>query len=236
MSDALDRVRLEESWKNALQSEFRASYMARLRGFLIEEIRLGKRVHPPMSKIFLALDLCPLDKVRVVIIGQDPYHGPGQAHGLCFSVNPGVRPPPSLVHIIDEIQSDLGVQADESSTSSDRGCLVPWAKQGVLLLNSVLTVVEGRAGSHQGLGWERFTDQVVSVVNDQCNDVVFLLWGAAAKRKAEIVDRDKHFVLEAPHPSPLSAHRGFLGCRHFSKANRFLVEKGHSEIDWLAIE
>lgn len=236
MNDALDRVKLHSSWKNALRQEFTSDCMVRLREFLVAEIAAGKRLHPAMSKIFLALDLCPLDKVRVVIIGQDPYHGPNQAHGLCFSVNQGVPVPPSLVNILSEIQRDTAPSQHSSNLRPNQGCLVPWATQGVLLLNAVLTVVEGNAGSHQGRGWERFTDQVVNVVNDQCENVVFLLWGQQAQRKAEIVDRERHFVLEAPHPSPLSANRGFFGCGHFSAANRYLKSKGHDPIDWLAIE
>lgn len=235
MSDALDRVRLDTTWKEALRSEFTASYMSKLRAFLVSELQAGKRIHPPMSKMFAALDLCPLDRVRVVIIGQDPYHGPNQAHGLCFSVSAGVTPPPSLVNILSEIDEEFGNGDREAGTFPVRGCLEPWAKQGVLLLNSVLTVVEGRAGSHQGIGWERFTDQIVSVVNDRCEHVVFLLWGAAAKRKAGVVDRTKHLVLESSHPSPLSAHRGFMGCGHFATANGYLTSKGFKAIDWLAV-
>ena len=236
MNEALERVKLHASWKNALSGEFTAGYMSQLRKFLIGEIASGKRLHPPMSKIFLALDLCPLDRVRVVIIGQDPYHGRNQAHGLCFSVNSGVAPPPSLVNILAEIRQDIGESQHDATFDSRQGCLVPWANQGVLLLNAVLTVEEGRAASHQGYGWERFTDQVVKVVNEQCKHVVFLLWGRQAKQKAEIVDRNRHYVLEAPHPSPLSANSGFFGCRHFSAANQYLESKGYPPIDWLAIE
>lgn len=235
MTEALDRVRLDDSWKAALSSEFTSSYMSDLRTFLVNEVRAGKRIHPPMSKMFAALDLCPLDQVRVVIIGQDPYHGRNQAHGLCFSVIPGVPPPPSLVNILNEIEQEFDRGNRDGESHHLRGCLEPWARQGVLLLNSVLTVVEGRAGSHQGIGWERFTDKIVSVVNDRCEHVVFLLWGAAAKRKAEVVDRAKHLVLEAPHPSPLSAHRGFFGCGHFADANQYLTSKGYKAIDWLTV-
>lgn len=235
MSDVLERVKLDATWKNALRGEFTAGYMTKLRRFLINQVRAGKRIHPPMSKIFAAMDLCPLDKVRVVVIGQDPYHGPNQAHGLCFSVSPGVAPPPSLINILNEIDQEFDNREQEHVAQRQHGCLEPWAEQGVLLLNSVLTVVEGRAGSHQGIGWERFTDQIVSVVNDQCESVVFLLWGESAKRKANVVDRIKHLVLESSHPSPLSAHRGFMGCGHFAAANQYLVSKGHNAIDWTAI-
>ncbi len=236
MSEALERVKLHPSWKNALRQEFTSEYMIRLREFLLAEISQGKRLHPPMSKIFQALDLCPLDQVRVVVIGQDPYHGPNQAHGLCFSVNQGVPVPPSLVNILSEIQRDVGAGGQSTEVQPHHGCLVPWATQGVLLLNAVLTVVEGNAGSHQGRGWERFTDRVVNVVNEQCESVVFLLWGQQAQRKAEFVNRSKHCVLTAPHPSPLSANRGFFGCGHFSAANEYLVSHGYDAIDWLAIE
>lgn len=235
MTDAMERVKLDATWKEALRSEFTAGYMAKLRTFLVSEVRAGKRIHPPLSKMFAAMDLCPLDRVRVVIIGQDPYHGPNQAHGLCFSVSAGITPPPSLVNILSEINQEFGAPNRDAGSFPLKGCLEPWAKQGVLLLNSVLTVVEGRAGSHQGVGWERFTDQVVSVVNEQCEHVVFLLWGAAAKRKADVVDRSKHLVLESSHPSPLSAHRGFMGCGHFSAANQYLTMNGYDAIDWLAV-
>lgn len=236
MNDALERVKLHSSWKNALRQEFTSNYMVQLREFLLAEIAQGKRLHPPMSKIFLALDLCPLDQVRVVIIGQDPYHGPNQAHGLCFSVNQGVPVPPSLVNILSEIHRDIGADGQSTDVQPHQGCLVPWATQGVLLLNAVLTVVEGNAGSHQGRGWERFTDRVVNVVNEQCENVVFLLWGQQAQRKAEFVNRSMHCVLTAPHPSPLSANRGFFGCGHFSAANEYLASHGYDAIDWLAIE
>lgn len=238
MSEAQDRVRLEASWKEQLKDEFSASYMQTLRTFLVDEIAAGKRIWPPMSKIFNALDSCPLDGVRVVIIGQDPYHSPNQAHGLCFSVPPGVTPPPSLRNIFAEIESDLGGLEEFSGLQFDPnyGCLESWARQGVLLLNSVLTVQEHSANSHRGYGWERFTDKVVDTVNQRCNHVVFLLWGAPAQRKGERVDRAKHYILEAPHPSPLSAHRGFMGCRHFSKTNRYLVSNGFSPIDWFDLK
>ncbi|MXZ56344.1 MAG: uracil-DNA glycosylase [Gammaproteobacteria bacterium] len=237
MTETKERIRLHPSWKSVLTEDLQAPYMARLRTFLQSELRAGKRIYPPMGEIFSALDYCPLDQVRVVIIGQDPYHGESQAHGLSFSVKPGVRPPPSLRNIFQEIQDDMHA----SSTSNqefpmNRGCLTSWAAQGVLLLNSVLTVVAGRSGSHQGYGWEQFTDQIVKVVNEQREHVVFLLWGSPAQRKGEIVDRNRHYVLSAPHPSPLSADRGFFGCRHFSKTNSYLQSHGYEPIDWFRVE
>ena len=237
MTESRDRIKLHPSWKNVLEQDLRSSYMVSLRKFLQSELQSGKRIYPPMREVFSALDYCPLDQVRVVIIGQDPYHGENQAHGLSFSVKPGVRPPPSLRNIFQEIQDDL--HASSSSTdqfSMDRGCLTSWAAQGVLLLNSVLTVVAGRSGSHQGYGWERFTDQIVNVVNEQREHVVFLLWGSPAQKKGAIVDRNRHYVLSAPHPSPLSAERGFFGCRHFSKTNSYLQSRGYEPIDWFRVE
>jgi uracil-DNA glycosylase len=219
-------VQLHQSWKAPLLPEFEADYMARLRAFLVAEKAAGKRIFPKGSEWFRALDLTPLDKVRVVILGQDPYHGPGQAHGLCFSVKPGVPPPPSLVNIYKELQSDLGIARPR------HGFLEHWAQQGVLLLNSVLTVEMAKAASHQGKGWERFTDAVIRLVNAREEPVVFLLWGAYAQKKAAFVDGSKHLVLKAAHPSPLSAHNGFLGCQHFSKCNAFLESKGLAPIDW----
>ncbi len=219
-------VKLEEGWKRVLAGEFDSPYMGSLKQFLVAERDAGKRIFPKGSEYFRALDLTPLDKVRIVILGQDPYHGAGQAHGLCFSVQPGVRTPPSLVNIYKELESDLGIVPPR------HGFLESWARQGVLLLNSVLTVEEARAASHQGKGWERFTDSVIRAVNDQCSSVVFMLWGAYAQKKAAFVDTARHLVLKAPHPSPLSAHSGFLGCRHFSKANAYLRERGLEPIDW----
>ncbi|HMS20100.1 uracil-DNA glycosylase [uncultured Sphingorhabdus sp.] len=221
-----DSIALHESWKAPLRPEFDADYMAQLRAFLVAEKAAGKRIFPKGSEWFRAMDLTPLDKVRVVILGQDPYHGPGQAHGLCFSVKPGVPPPPSLVNIYKELQSDLGIERPR------HGFLEHWAQQGVLLLNSVLTVEMAKAASHQGKGWERFTDAVIRLVNAKEEPVVFLLWGAYAQKKAAFVDTSKHLVLKAVHPSPLSAHNGFLGCRHFSKCNAFLESKGLPPIDW----
>jgi len=221
-----DAIKLHESWKGPLAPEFAAPHMAALKSFLLDEKASGKRIFPKGSEYFRALDLTPLDRVKVVILGQDPYHGEGQAHGLCFSVRPGVRPPPSLVNIYAELAADLGIARPR------HGFLEHWARQGVLLLNSVLTVEMGRAASHQGKGWERFTDMVIRLVNDRPQPVVFLLWGAYAQRKAAFVDTSRHLVLKAAHPSPLSAHNGFHGCRHFSKTNRFLESKGLEPIDW----
>lgn len=221
-----DNIALHQSWKAPLLPEFEADYMAQLRAFLVAEKAAGKQIFPKGGEWFRAMDLTPLDKVRVVILGQDPYHGPGQAHGLCFSVKPGVRPPPSLVNIYKELQSDLGIERP------GHGFLEHWANQGVLLLNSVLTVEMAKAASHQGKGWERFTDAVIRLVNAKEEPVVFLLWGAYAQKKAAFVDTSKHLVLKAAHPSPLSAHNGFLGCRHFSKCNAFLESKGLAPIDW----
>jgi uracil-DNA glycosylase len=219
-------VRLEDSWKAVLGDEFAQPYMRRLKDFLQSEKAAGKQIFPKGAQYFRALDLTPLDEVRVVILGQDPYHGAGQAHGLCFSVQPGVRIPPSLVNIYKELQSDLGI------APARHGFLEHWAQQGVLLLNSVLTVEEARAASHQGQGWERFTDAVIRAVNEDCEHVVFMLWGSYAQKKAAFVDGSRHLILKAPHPSPLSAHNGFFGCRHFSQANEYLLSKGRNAIDW----
>jgi uracil-DNA glycosylase len=221
-----DRVRLHQSWKSRLGDAFAAPSMQSLRAFLVAEKQAGKRVYPPSSRIFAALDSTPFDAVKVVILGQDPYHGPNQAHGLCFSVLPGVDTPPSLVNIYAEIERDLGI------SRPDHGCLLPWAERGVLLLNAVLTVEHGRAGSHQGKGWEAFTDAVVARLNSEREDLVFLLWGSYAQKKGQIIDTRRHKVLKAPHPSPLSAHRGFIGCGHFSGANRYLEQRGQAPIDW----
>jgi uracil-DNA glycosylase len=221
-----ETVKLDESWRGPLADEFAHPRMAALKAFLLAEKAAGKRIFPAGSEWFRALDLTPLDSVRVVILGQDPYHGPGQAHGLCFSVRPGVPPPPSLVNIYKELKTDLGIVPPR------HGFLEPWAKQGVLLLNSVLTVERAQAASHRGRGWEEFTDAVVRLVNDRRDPVVFLLWGSYAQKKAGFVDRSRHLVLAAPHPSPLSAYNGFFGCRHFSQANAFLESKGLAPINW----
>jgi uracil-DNA glycosylase len=219
-------IKLHESWKAVLAPEFETARMKALRSFLVTEKAAGKTIFPQSTDWFRALDLTPLPKVRVVILGQDPYHGPDQAHGLCFSVRPGVRPPPSLVNIFKELETDLGI------SRPSHGFLEHWAQQGVLLLNSVLTVEMGQAASHQRKGWEEFTDAVVRAVNDRPDPIIFLLWGAYAQKKASFVDTNRHLVLKAPHPSPLSAHNGFLGCRHFSKANSFLQSRGLPPIDW----
>ena len=200
--------------------------MQALRSYLQTRKEHQAIIYPPGAQIFNALNSTPFDKVRVVILGQDPYHGPGQAHGLCFSVQPGVRVPPSLSNIYREIESDLGISAP------GHGCLQSWASQGVLLLNSVLTVERGQAASHQGKGWETFTDSVVQLLSDKRKGLVFMLWGSYAMKKGEVIDRRKHLVLKAPHPSPLSAHRGFLGCRHFSAANEYLQQNQQLPIDW----
>jgi uracil-DNA glycosylase len=221
-----DEIRLNSSWLEPLRDEFERAYMADLKRFLADQRERGKRIFPKGREWFRALDLTPLEKVRVVILGQDPYHGEGQAHGLCFSVQPGVRPPPSLVNIYKELESDLGI------TRPSHGFLEHWASQGVLLLNSVLTVEMGQAASHRDRGWERFTDRIVREVNAKSEPVVFMLWGSYAQKKAEFVDTSRHLVLKAAHPSPLSAHSGFFGCRHFSKANAFLESRGMEPIDW----
>ena len=223
---AVDRTRLHESWKARLGDAFAAPSMQSLRAFLLAEKQAGKRIYPPGPRIFAALDATPFDAVKVVILGQDPYHGPGQAHGLCFSVLPGVETPPSLINIYAEIERDLGIPRP------DHGCLLPWAERGVLLLNAVLTVEHARAGSHQGKGWEAFTDAVVACLNREREGLVFLLWGSYAQKKGQIIDPRRHKVLKAPHPSPLSAHRGFLGCGHFSAANEYLSRHGRTGVDW----
>lgn len=219
-------IRLEASWKSRLAPEFSQHHMLELRQFLLERKRAGAVIYPPGSQIFNALNTTAFDGVKVVVLGQDPYHGPGQAHGLCFSVRLGVPTPPSLVNIFKEIENDLGIRAP------DHGYLQNWAEQGVLLLNAVLTVERGRAGAHQGKGWEPFTDQVVRLLNVERDSLVFMLWGSYALKKGAVIDRDRHLVLTAPHPSPLSAHRGFFGCKHFSRANRYLEENGVGPIDW----
>ncbi|MDR6816855.1 uracil-DNA glycosylase [Neorhizobium sp. 2083] len=219
-------VKLEESWKHVLGPEFSDPYMHELKRFLVAEKEAGKRIFPKGSEYFRALDLTPLDEVKVVILGQDPYHGFGQAHGLCFSVKPGVRIPPSLVNIYKEMETDLGIPP------ARHGFLEHWAEQGVLLLNSVLTVEESQAASHQGKGWERFTDAVIRAVNDECDGIVFILWGSYAQKKAAFVDQQRHLVLRSAHPSPLSAHNGFLGSRPFSKANAYLQSIGKDPVDW----
>jgi uracil-DNA glycosylase len=219
-------IKLHPTWLERLGDEFAQPYMGELRNFLVAQREAGRRIFPKGSEWFRALDLTPLDQVRVVILGQDPYHGPGQAHGLCFSVPNGVRPPPSLVNIYKELESDLGIKP------ARHGFLEHWAKQGVLLLNSVLTVEMGQAASHRDRGWERFTDAIIAEVNARAEPTVFMLWGSYAQKKAAFVDTSRHLVLKAPHPSPLSAHSGFFGCSHFSKANAFLESMGLQAVDW----
>jgi len=220
------RVKLEPSWKERIGAYLERPEMQALAGFLRAEKQQGKVLFPPGPEIFAAFEHTPFDKVRVVILGQDPYHGPGQAHGLCFSVRPGVPPPPSLQNIFKEIQRDLGI------APPDHGCLTPWADRGVLLLNAVLTVERGLAASHQGKGWEGFTDAAIDALNREREGLVFLLWGSYAQRKGQLIDARRHCILRSVHPSPLSAHRGFLGCGHFSAANRYLEEHGQAPVDW----
>ncbi|AOD13461.1 uracil-DNA glycosylase [Xanthomonas fragariae] len=226
MTEAEGRIQLEPSWKARVGDWLLRPEMQELSGFLRQRKAAGARVFPPGPQIFAAFDATPFEQVKVVILGQDPYHGEGQAHGLCFSVLPGVPVPPSLLNIYKEIQDDLGI------ARPDHGYLMPWARQGVLLLNAVLTVERGRAGAHQNKGWEGFTDHVVETLNREREGVVFLLWGSYAQSKGKVIDQARHRVLKAPHPSPLSAHRGFLGCQHFSKTNEHLQRRGVSPIDW----
>lgn len=215
------------AWRDVLADEKKSAHFRHALGAANRDRADGKTVYPPAEDVFNAFRHTELHAVKVVILGQDPYHGPGQAHGLCFSVRPGVRVPPSLVNIYKELADDI-----PGFTIPDHGCLTPWAERGVLLLNNVLTVEAGRPQSHAGRGWERFTDRVVALVNDHREHVVFLLWGSPAQKKGAIVDRARHGVFCAPHPSPLSAHRGFLGCRHFSRANRYLADHGVDPVDW----
>jgi uracil-DNA glycosylase len=225
MSEATAPVQIEESWKNALNEEFQKPYFPLIRQFIMEQKAKGKRVYPPGPLIFNAFNLTPLAKLKVVIIGQDPYHGAGQAHGLCFSVPMGVKPPPSLVNIFKEIKNDLGIDPP------NHGNLEKWAKQGVLLLNASLTVNEGEANSHAGCGWHTFTDAVIKKISDEKEGVVFLLWGKFAQDKAALIDTSKHFVLKSAHPSPFSVDR-FFGCKHFSKTNELLKQQDKEPIDW----
>ncbi|MCQ2210310.1 MAG: uracil-DNA glycosylase [Paludibacteraceae bacterium] len=218
-------VRIENSWHELLNDEFEKPYFSILTDFVRKEYQT-KTVFPPAKLIFNAFDLCPFDNVKVVIIGQDPYHGYGQAHGLCFSVNDGVQFPPSLVNIFKEIERDLQIPFPQS------GNLERWAKQGVFLLNATLTVLSGNPGSHQNKGWEEFTDRVIKEISDKKEHVVFMLWGSYAQKKGAVIDTKKHLVLKAVHPSPLSAYRGFIGCGHFGKANEYLQQKGLTPIQW----
>ncbi|MDJ0707279.1 MAG: uracil-DNA glycosylase [Leptolyngbyaceae cyanobacterium MO_188.B28] len=219
-------IQLEPSWKAVLEDVFATPNMQALKKFLKAEKAAGKIIYPRGSLIFNAMNSTPFDQVKVVILGQDPYHGPGQAHGLCFSVPEGVALPPSLINIFKEIEQDLGVKLPK------HGCLQGWADQGVLLLNSVLTVERHKAASHKGKGWEQFTDAIISALNQQRKNLVFLLWGSYAQQKGKFIDRQRHLVLTSPHPSPLSAHRGFFGNRHFSKANAYLQKNGVEPISW----
>jgi uracil-DNA glycosylase len=214
------------SWQHELNAEFELPYMQSLKQFLRAEKDANKIIYPHSSNWFHALETTPLDEVKIVILGQDPYHQPNQAHGLCFSVLPGVKTPPSLVNIYKELRSDLDIKP------VNHGYLENWAQQGVLLLNAVLTVEDSNANAHQGKGWEQFTDKIISVVNERCEHVVFMLWGSYAQKKGAVIDVARHCVLKAPHPSPLSAYRGFFGCQHFSQANRYLQQHGNQAIDW----
>ena len=224
--DAAAALQLEPSWKARVGEWFAREDMRQLAAFLRQRKAAGARIYPPGRDIFAAFEATPFEAVKVVVLGQDPYHGAGQAHGLCFSVPPGVPVPPSLLNIYKELERDAGF------VRPDHGCLLPWARRGVLLLNSVLTVEDGKPGSHQGRGWEGFTDHVVDVLNRECEQLVFLLWGSYAQKKGAVIDGRRHRVLKAPHPSPLSAHRGFLGCGHFSAANQYLARCGKTSVDW----
>ncbi len=219
-------IKLEPSWLAILKDEFSQPYMQSLKAFLKQQKSQRKVIYPNSENWFNAFNSTPFGEVKVVILGQDPYHGPGQAHGLCFSVLPGVNFPPSLLNIYKEIEHDLGVPGPRD------GCLQGWANQGVLLLNATLTVERSRAGSHQGRGWEQFTDRAIQALDQKREGLVFLLWGSYAQKKGQFINADKHLILRAPHPSPLSAHRGFLGCCHFSKTNQWLQQRGLEPIDW----
>lgn len=222
----MSQIKLSNAWLKFLEAEFEQDYMKSLKDFLTAEYKKKKTIYPTAKNYFAALDLVEPEKIKVVILGQDPYHGEGQAHGLCFSVQEGVAVPPSLQNIYKELNADLGIPIVKS------GDLTRWGRQGVLLLNSVLTVEKDRAASHQGKGWEQFTDKIISVVNENCENVVFILWGSYAQKKAAFVNREKHLVLESVHPSPLSAYRGFFGSKPFSKTNKWLKSKGLTEVIW----
>ena len=225
---------IDPSWKPLLESEFAADYMGELRDYLAERKRQGAVVFPHSSQWFNAFSLTPLEAVKVVILGQDPYHGPGQAHGLSFSVPEGVPPPPSLVNIYQELDEEFPDE-ERRLSGQGRGNLEGWARQGVFLLNSVLTVERGEAASHQGRGWEGFTDAVIRKLSEEREHLVFLLWGSYAQKKGQVIDASRHLVLRSPHPSPLSARRGFFGCGHFAEANRYLEEHGSTPIDWFDV-
>ncbi len=218
-------VRIDPEWGKVLRKEFEKEYFYQLTEFVRQEYR-NHRIFPPAARIFAAFDHCSFSDVKVVILGQDPYHGPGQANGLCFSVNPGVDKPPSLINIFKELSRDMGISVP------DHGDLQPWAEQGVLMLNATLTVRAHRAGSHQHRGWEEFTDAAIKALSAEREKLVFMLWGSYAQKKGQVIDPGRHLILKAPHPSPLSAHRGFFGCGHFSKANRYLRENGIAEVQW----
>ena len=219
------QVKIEKSWQEVLQTEFDKPYFENLVGFVKQEYA-SNTIFPPAGQIFNAFNTCPFNNVKVVILGQDPYHGPGQAHGLCFSVNDGIQFPPSLQNIFKEITSDLGIPAPKT------GNLTRWAEQGVLLLNAALTVRASQAGSHQGKGWEEFTDAVIKTISEKAENVVFILWGSYAIKKKALINASKHCILTAPHPSPLSSYRGFFGCKHFSQTNTYLTSKGKTPINW----
>lgn len=221
-----DQVQLESSWKNHLLPEFEKPYMKELKAFLKNEFAKGRTIYPSGKNFFQALNTTPFEKVRVIILGQDPYHGPGQAHGLSFSVPPGISIPPSLENIYKELHADLQIPP------ASHGFLKGWAEEGVLLLNATLTVQAGKAGSHRGQGWEEFTDKVIELLNREREHLVFMLWGSPARQKGAYIDREKHCVLETVHPSPLSAHRGFFGCGHFSRANKYLEAQGIQPVNW----
>jgi len=225
MSDSIATT-LDPQWQRQLGDELKKDYMHSLQEFLAARKKQGTVIYPPQSQWFAALNSTAFDQVKVVILGQDPYHGSGQAHGLCFSVLPNVKVPPSLANIYKELKSDLGIEPP------NHGCLTSWAEQGVLLLNATLTVEQGQAGSHQGKGWETFTDSIISKINDQLQGVIFMLWGSYAQNKASMIDAERHLVLQSVHPSPLSAYRGFFGCGHFSQANHYLKSQGLEPIDW----
>ena len=218
-------VKFKNDWADLLQPEFEKEYYKKLRGFLVNEYKT-QTIYPEMNAIFNAFHLTAYKDVRVVIIGQDPYHGPGQAHGLCFSVKPGVKTPPSLVNIYKELQTDVNCYIPNN------GYLIKWAKQGIMMLNTVLTVRAGQAHSHKKMGWEQFTDHVIGLLNQREEPIVFLLWGSPAQKKSALITGTHHYILKAPHPSPLSAHRGFFGSKHFSKTNNILIKDGFSPIDW----
>lgn len=231
MNAALDNKpgSLQGVWAERLADQFELPYMVSLRSFLAKEKQQGKVIYPPINAMFNALNHTDFDDVRVVIIGQDPYHGANQAHGFCFSVQPGVKTPPSLRNIYQELNQDIGMPIPKQGTLSS------WADQGVLLLNAVLTVEASKAGAHQGKGWETFTDRIIALLNEQSEHIVFLLWGSYAQKKGKLINREKHCVLEGPHPSPLSAYRGFFGCKHFSRTNQYLLENNITPINWASV-